>query len=156
MVGQTDKAALTCTHFCCCLVTKSCPVLLRPHGPTRLFFFPGKKTGVCCHFLLQGIFPIQGSNLHLLHWQVDSLPPRHQGNLLMIFTYFINKLEKSSVKSLLSFNPSPTFLTIFLCNFTESLNGYFIHTLIFTITLNFIVFLVQQNSFNIFIVFIKH
>ena len=24
-----------------------------------------------CHFLLQGIFPTQGSNLHLLHWQVD-------------------------------------------------------------------------------------
>ena len=24
--------------------------------------FPGKNTGVCCHFLLQGIFPTQGSN----------------------------------------------------------------------------------------------
>ena len=37
----------------------------------------GKNTRVGCHFLLQGIFPIQGSNLHLLcllHWQVDSLP----------------------------------------------------------------------------------
>ena len=28
---------------------------------------PGKNTGVDCHFLLQGIFPTQGSNLHLLH-----------------------------------------------------------------------------------------
>ena len=30
-----------------------------------------------CYFLLQGIFPTQGSNphpLHLLHWQTDSLP----------------------------------------------------------------------------------
>ena len=30
----------------------------------------GKNTGVGCHFLLQGIFPTQGSNprvLHLLH-----------------------------------------------------------------------------------------
>ena len=26
-----------------------------------------------CHFLLQGIFPTQGLNLPLLHWQVDSL-----------------------------------------------------------------------------------
>ena len=26
-----------------------------------------------CHFLLQGIFPTQGSNLSLLHWQADSL-----------------------------------------------------------------------------------
>ena len=37
--------------------------------------FPGKNTGVVCHFLLQGIFLTQGSNpcfLHLLHWQADS------------------------------------------------------------------------------------
>ena len=56
---------------------------LRPHGlqPTRLLCpwnFPGKNTGLGCHFLLQGIFPTQGPNLHIscvLHWQVDSLPP---------------------------------------------------------------------------------
>ena len=37
----------------------------------------GKNTGVGCHFLLQGIFPTQGSNpwlLHYLHWHVGSLP----------------------------------------------------------------------------------
>ena len=28
---------------------------------------PGKNTGVGCHCLLQGIFPTQGSNLHLLY-----------------------------------------------------------------------------------------
>ena len=28
---------------------------------------PVKNPGVGCHFLLQGIFPIQRSNLHLLH-----------------------------------------------------------------------------------------
>ena len=36
-----------------------------------------KNTGVGCRALLQGIFPTQGSNqslLHLLHWQVGSLP----------------------------------------------------------------------------------
>ena len=36
---------------------------------------PGKNTGVGCRGLLQGIFPTQGSNLHLLcllHWQVGS------------------------------------------------------------------------------------
>ena len=39
--------------------------------------FSSKNTGMCCHFLLQGIFPTQGSNLHLLcflYWQLDSLP----------------------------------------------------------------------------------
>ena len=45
---------------------------LRPHGllPTRLlrpWNFPDKSTGVGCHFLLQGIFPIQGSNPGLPH-----------------------------------------------------------------------------------------
>ena len=29
--------------------------------------FPGKNTGVGCHFLVQGIFPTQGLNLDLLH-----------------------------------------------------------------------------------------
>ena len=39
-----------------------------------------------CHFLLQGIFPTQGSNLHLLClllWQVDSLPLAPFGKPMM-------------------------------------------------------------------------
>ena len=55
---------------------------LRPYGlqPARVFCpwdSPGKNTGVGYHALLQEIFPTQGSNpclLHLLHWQVGSLP----------------------------------------------------------------------------------
>ena len=38
---------------------------------------PGKNTGVGCLALLQGNIPTQGLNLHLLHllhFQVDSLP----------------------------------------------------------------------------------
>ena len=45
--------------------------------------FPGKNTGVSCHFFLQGIFLIQGSNLHLqclLHFQANSFPLSHLGN----------------------------------------------------------------------------
>ena len=45
--------------------------------------FPSKNTEVDCRFLLYGIFPTQGSNLgllHLLHWQVDSLPLSHLGS----------------------------------------------------------------------------
>ena len=44
---------------------------------------PSKNTGVGCHFLLEGIFPTQESNLHLciiLHWQADSLPLCHLGS----------------------------------------------------------------------------
>ena len=49
-----------------------------------LWNFPGKNTGVGCHFLLQGIFPTQGLNqslLCLLHWQADSLLLGHLGSL---------------------------------------------------------------------------
>ena len=47
--------------------------------------FPGNDIRVSCHFLLQGIFPIQGSKpllLCLLHWQADSLPTAPPGKLL--------------------------------------------------------------------------
>ena len=56
--------------------------------PTRLpspWDFSGKNTGVCCHFLLQRIFPTQGFNLHPLHWQVGSLP----GKPIIYFIYYI-------------------------------------------------------------------
>ena len=51
---------------------------------TRHGIFPGKNTGVDCHFLLQGIFPAQGTNLCLLCLllcQTDSLPLAPPGNL---------------------------------------------------------------------------
>ena len=67
---------------------------LRPHGlePTRLLYswnFPGKNTGVGCHFLLQGIFLTQGSYprlLCLLHWQ--AVPPSPLGTRIYIFLTF--------------------------------------------------------------------
>ena len=46
--------------------------------------FPGKNTGMSCHFLLQGIFLTQELNLHLLHWQADSFPLSHQGSQSMV------------------------------------------------------------------------
>ena len=58
---------------------------LRPHGlkPTRLrcpWDFPGKGTRVRCHFLLQGIFPTQGSNPGLLHCRQTLYPLSRQGS----------------------------------------------------------------------------
>ena len=61
-------------------VVESCPTLCDPtdHCP---WDFPGKDTGVGCHFLLQGIFHLSvDRKLCLLHWQVDSLPLSHQGS----------------------------------------------------------------------------
>ena len=66
----------------CCLVTKSCPALLQPHGlqPASLLCpwdAPSKNPGVACHFFLQGISPTQRSNSHFSNWQAVSLPPSH-------------------------------------------------------------------------------
>ena len=66
-------------------ISISCSVMsepLWPHGlsPARLrcpWELTGKNTGVGCHFLLQGVFPTQGSNLDLLHCRQSLLsePP---------------------------------------------------------------------------------
>ena len=72
----------------CVHVWLRCSVMvisLWPHGlkSARLpcpWDSPGKNTRAGCHFLQQGIFPTQGSNPHVLHWQAHSLPLRHQGS----------------------------------------------------------------------------
>ena len=83
------------------------------HGlqPTRLLCSwdsPGKKTGVGCHFLLQGIFPTQKSNPHFLLWQMDSLPLHHLSSsphkntlrsiLLLAPLYTAGKLRLRTIK----------------------------------------------------------
>ena len=59
--------------------------LLASPWTTRLrhpWDFPGKNTGVGCHFLLQGIFPTQGLNLGLLHCRQTLYHLSHQGSKL--------------------------------------------------------------------------
>ena len=84
---QHDRKLPACHS--CCLVAQSHLTLLWPCGqyPARLLCpwdFPGKSTGVGCHFLLQGIFPTQVSNTHLLHWQAHPLLLSHQGSPLRV------------------------------------------------------------------------
>ena len=81
---------------------------LWPHGlwPARLLCpwdSPGKNIGVGRHCLLQGIFPTQGSNPHLLHWQADSLLLSHLGSPREIISFF-SSLELSAVLPLITWN----------------------------------------------------
>ena len=86
--------------ICCCyLVTKSYLILLwsmdcSPAGSSVHRYFPGKKTGVSCHFLLQGIFLTQKSSLHLLHcrWILYHWATREAHN--MICPQIFTELEK--------------------------------------------------------------
>ena len=77
----------------CCLAVKLCLILLQLHGlcsppsssvheETRIL--PRQKYWRGCHFLFQGIFPIQGLNPGLLHWEADSLPLSYQGSSSII------------------------------------------------------------------------
>ena len=48
-----------------------------PPGSSVRWILQARLLGLGSYFLLQGIFPTQGSNLHLsslLHWQAGSLP----------------------------------------------------------------------------------
>ena len=72
-------------HLSCalCCAVLSCVWLFRPHslpGSSVQGYSPGKNTGVGCHALLQGFFPIQGSNPGLPHcrWILSHL--NHQGS----------------------------------------------------------------------------
>jgi len=56
----------------------------RPQEPTRFLCpwdFPGKNTGVGCHFLLQEIFPTQGLNLGLPHCRQTLYRLSYQGSI---------------------------------------------------------------------------
>ena len=82
---QQSNVYIYADFMLACMPAQSHHGALQPHGlyPARLLCpwdFPGKNTGLGCHFLLQGIFSTLGSNPHLLlcllHWQVDSLSLR--------------------------------------------------------------------------------
>ena len=84
-----------CLLLCCCVCAPVCALshvwLFVTHGlqPTKLLCpwnFSGKNTRTGCHFILQGIFLTQGSNLCLLcllNWQADSLPLCNLGSTQM-------------------------------------------------------------------------
>ena len=60
---------------------------------------PGKNTGVGCHFLLRGIFLIQGSNPGLLYWQTGSLPSEPQGKSSDSNLHYPNSMSNTASKT---------------------------------------------------------
>ena len=80
---HTHTFTVSCALLC--LVTQSCSTLCDPmgyslpgssvHGDS-----PGKNSGMGCHGLLQGIFPLQGSHPDLPHPWADSFPSQPPGS----------------------------------------------------------------------------
>ena len=61
------------------------PLIVACQAPLSLGF-PRQEYWGGLHFLLQGIFPTQGLDLCLLHWQTDSLPLHHLGGPMWLDT----------------------------------------------------------------------
>ena len=59
-----------CVCVCACMCACALLSCVRPFGTQQAplsMGFPGKNIGLGSYFLLQGIFPILGLTLHLLH-----------------------------------------------------------------------------------------
>ena len=81
MSGSEDHV---CLHSVIGCVLSRAPLFVTSQTAARQTsvhgVFVGKNTRVGCHFLLQGIFLIQGWNLCLLHLQVNFLLLSHWGS----------------------------------------------------------------------------
>ena len=95
--AQEERALGLISNVCHFVIVQSLscvPLFATPWTPSDSSVhgvFHSKNTNSGCHFLLQGIFLTQGSNLCLLHWQVNSLPLSHQGSpvqkIYLIYVY---------------------------------------------------------------------
>ena len=102
--NKPEKTNATWCHLCTCAcmhrtVWLCDPVDCSPPGSSVHGVFPDKNTGVGCHFFLQGTFPTQGSNPHLLcllHWQVGSL---QLSNLRSPAITYMRNLKKKKKKA---------------------------------------------------------
>ena len=93
-------------------VTQSCLTLCHSHGlqPTRLLClwdFPGRNTGMGCHFLLQGIFPTQGSNPGLPHCRQMLLLSKPPGKSQYILPDFAKCHKISQLQMILGRKQGP-------------------------------------------------
>ena len=100
-----------CVCVCVCAQSILGVDSLQPHGlkPARLLCpwdSPGKNTGVVSHFLLQGIFPTQGSNPGLPHCRRILYHVSYQGSPIISFNphlYSLPFLPSLTYRKLLSF-----------------------------------------------------
>ena len=87
--GLFEKIVLGWMHECSVLSDSFVTLWTTARQASLSMGFSRQDYEEGCHFLLQGIFPTQGSNpslLCLLHWQADSLLLCHLGSLMARYT----------------------------------------------------------------------
>ena len=83
---KKQDSTLSCLLYCAVLNHSVMSDFFWPHrlcsppGSSVYGDSPGKNIGVGCHALLQGIFPVQGSNPGLLHCRQILYHLSHQGS----------------------------------------------------------------------------
>ena len=84
-----------CSGSCCSVMLTPCdPLDCSPPGSSVHGIFQARILEWIAIFLLQRIFLIQGSNLHLLyflHWQAYSLPAEPSGKPQYFWCVYLNK-----------------------------------------------------------------
>ena len=79
----------------------SCPTFCDPGLESTRLCCPwdslGKNTGMGCHFLLQWIFPTQGSNPYLLHW-TGALPSEPPVQIKATVRYHLQLVRMAIIK----------------------------------------------------------
>ena len=112
------------------------PWIVYPGRLLHAWNSPGKSTGVGCHFLLQMIFPIQGSNPGLLHCRqilsqlsnystviAEHLDFLHVTQLAFLFHHIFQKIFEFTFTDV--FFP---FTDMFLCTYSST--GFFLLQLV--------------------------
>ena len=90
LVGwRNEKIAFAALFCCCCLVAKFCPTLCNPtdytpRGSSVHGISQARRLEWVAISFSRGISLIWGSNLHLLHWQADSLQSEPPGKPLKV------------------------------------------------------------------------
>ena len=101
--ASPPSSPLTAFSPCLWLRIKRFPILALPLKKKRkprelnILDFPGKNTGVSCHFLLQRIFPIQGKNPALPHCTQTLYCLSHQGSPSDTFQFSSVQFSRSVV-----------------------------------------------------------
>ena len=98
-VASVVSDSLQSLTFCRVLWTVACQALSMIFSRQEYWSGRKKNTGVGCHFLLHGILPSQGLNLHLLsllHRQAYSLPLEPPGKLNIIYSQNLKIKETQS------------------------------------------------------------
>ena len=109
-----------CVCVCVCVSRSVVSDSSRPHGlqPARLlrpWNSPGKDTGAGCRFLLQGIFPTQGSKPGLLHCRQIFLPSEPPGKPSKAIYVIIKIIKCTMIMIITRFIESFTILCQLLC-----------------------------------------